>query len=101
MSPALGPITRLMTRSLYAILNSRTAWCHKVALTDEALQEIEFWLVGISDFNGQKIWPKPSAVRVVYSDASSTGYGGYVVEHGNLVANGQWSPEDSEKSSTW
>jgi len=39
------------------------------------LQEIEFWLTEISNFNAQKIWPKPSAVRVVYSDASSTGYG--------------------------
>ena len=26
-------------------------------------------------FNGQALWPKPSAVRVVYSDASDTGYG--------------------------
>ena len=38
---------------------------------------------------------------MVYSDASSTGYGGYVVEHGNLIANGQWSPDDADKSSTW
>ena len=76
MSLALGSVTRLMTRSLYATLNSRVAWCHKVTLTEEALQEIGFWLTDISNFNGQQIWPKLSAVRVVYSDASSTGYGG-------------------------
>ena len=35
---------------------------------------------------------------MVYSDASSTGYGRYVVGHGNLIANGQWSPG---KSSAW
>ena len=40
-------------------------------------------------------------VRVVYSDASSIGYGGYVVEHGNLVANGHWSASDAKQSSTW
>ena len=45
--------------------------------------------------------PKPSAVRVAYSDASATGYGGYMVEHGNLVANGQWSPDEARQSSTW
>ena len=101
MSPALGSVTRLMTRSLYAALDSRIGWCHKLSLSDEALQEIEFWHSEIANFNGQHIWPKPSAVRVVYSDASSTGYGGYVVEHGNLIANGQWSPEEVEKSSTW
>ena len=29
MSLGLGPVTRLMTRSLYANLNCRTAWCQK------------------------------------------------------------------------
>jgi len=46
-------------------------------------------------------WPTPSAVRVVYSDASCTGYGGYMVEHGNNVANGQWSSSEVNQSSTW
>ena len=45
------------------------------------------------------IWPRPSAVRFAYSDASGTGYGGYIVEHGNLVANGQWSEDDAAQSS--
>ena len=62
---------------------------------------MRFWLNEISKFNGQRIWPKPSAVRVVYSDASATGYGGYTVEHGTMVANGHWSPEDATQSSTW
>ena len=38
---------------------------------------------------------------MVYSDASNTGYGGYIVEHGNMVANGQWSEEETRQSSTW
>ena len=38
--------------------------------------------------NGQKLWRSPAAVRVVYSDASSTWYGGYLVEHGYHVAHG-------------
>lgn len=42
-----------------------------------------------------------TAVRVVYSDTSTIGYGGYIVEHGNLVANGQWSVEDSKQNSIW
>lgn len=93
MSLALGPVTRLMTRNLYAVLNCRLAWCHRLTLSNEAFQEINFWLTEITNFNGRHIWPKPSAVRVAYSDASATGYGGYIVEHGNLVANGQWSPD--------
>ena len=49
----------------------------------------------------QNIWPKPSAVRVVYSDASATGYSRYIVEHGNLIAHGVWSNDEAAQSSTW
>ena len=43
----------------------------------------------------------PGVLRVVYSDASSTGYGGYMVEHGMHVANGVWLPKEAKQSSTW
>ena len=101
MSLALGSVSRLMTRSLYAVLNSRISWCQKLRLTKEAHEEINFWVNEISHFNGHEIWPRPSALRLVYSDASSIGLGGYMVEHGNLVANGQWSPVEAVHSSTW
>ena len=101
MSLVLGPVTHLMTRNLYAVLNCRLVWCHKLTLSNEAYQELHFWLSEITKFNGRHIWPKPSAVRVAYSDASATGYGGYLVEHGNLVTNGQWSPDEVAQSSTW
>ena len=75
--------------------------CQKLTLSDGASQEIDFWLSKITKLNSTHIWPKSSAVRVVYSDASATGYGGYMVEHGNLIANGQWSPDEAKQSSTW
>ena len=100
MSLALGPVMRQMTHSLYAVLNDKTAWCQKLVLTPEALQELRFWFSEISKFNGQRIWPKPSAVRVAYSDASATGYGGYTGEHCTMVANGHWSPEEATQNST-
>ncbi len=84
MSLAFGPVSRLMTRSLYAVLEARHAWC-------SSLQE----------YNAQPIWHSPSAVRVVYSDASDTGYGGYVVEHGNCVSYGLWTADEAKQSSTW
>ena len=101
MALALGPVTRLMTRSLYAVLNRKAAWCQKLVLTPEALVEEKFWVCEMTNFNGQHIWPRPSAVRLVYSDASSTGYGGYLVEHGNKIANEQWSESEAKQSSTW
>ena len=40
-------------------------------------------------------------LRVVYPDASKTGYGGDVVQHGPCVSHGQWSAEEVACSSTW
>ena len=37
----------------------------------------------------------------MYSDASETGYGGYVVEHGPCVAYGQWTQDEACQSFTW
>ena len=91
ISPALGLVTRLRTRSLYAVLNSRVSWCEVLLLSQAARDKLVFWRAHIETFNGQGIWPSPSAVRFVYSDASSTGYGGYYnyVDHGSSIANGQ------------
>jgi len=100
MAPALGLVTRLMKCSLYAVLNARGSWCQSMVLSPEAKDELLFWQQQIGNFNGQGIWPSSSAVRVVYSDASSTGYGGYYVEHGSYIANGQWTEQEAQQSST-
>ena len=55
----------------------------------------------IEAYNGQPIWFSPGTTRVAYSDASSSGYGGYVVELGPEFAHGLWSPTELELSSTW
>ena len=48
-----------------------------------------------------KAWKAPSAVGVVFTDASATGFAGYTVEHGCHIAHGQWKEEERAKSSTW
>ena len=100
-SLALRPVSRLMTRSLYALLSSRQLWCSKLPLSQEAKSELQFWLSSPEAWNGQGIWHSPAAVRVVYTDASHTGYGGYTVEHGYHIAHGVWLPEERTESSTW
>ena len=42
-----------------------------------------------------------SVITISYSDASNSGYGGYVVELGPEIAHGQWSPAEARNSSTW
>ena len=101
MGLAVGPVSRFMTRSLYAVLESRVAWCELLTLSVEAQNELQFWAASLVDYKSQPIWRSPSAMRVVYSDASDTGYGGYVVEHGPCSAYGQWTEEEAKQSSTW
>ena len=100
MSPGIGHVSRLMTRAMYAMIESRVSWCDVLTVNEQAKCEIEFWISGLRNFNSQPIWHRPSAVRIVYSDASDTGYGGYMVEHGPHVAHGQWTQEEAKLSST-
>ena len=101
MGLAVGPVSRFMTRSLYAVLESRIAWCEHLRLPEDAYKELEFWSTNLAEYKAQPIWHSPSAVRVVYSDASATGYGGYIVEHGCYTAYGQWEAIEASQSSTW
>ena len=40
---ALSLVARLMTRSLYELLNTRSAWCNTLRITPEATNELQFW----------------------------------------------------------
>ena len=100
MSLALGPVARLMTCSLYAVLISRISWRKQLQLSDEVKQDLNFWPTKIQHFNEQSMWPKPSAVRVVYSDASCTGYSGYAVEHGGGWLQGNGGPTKPHMAET-
>ena len=44
MPLVMGTVTRLMNNNLYAVLNMSVSLYHKVSLTQEALQEVKFWL---------------------------------------------------------
>ena len=101
MSLAIGPVARLRTRALYSVLNSRRSWSDRLRLPEDAKMELVFWKECIPMFNGQAIWFESGATRVAYSDASSSGYGGYVVEFGPSISHGHWSVEESKMSSTW
>ena len=70
-------------------------------MTEKAREELSFWMEQIDSINGQEIWHSPSALRVVYSDASDTGYGGFTVEHGCHIAQGRWFEKEAKQSSTW
>ena len=83
-------------------MHSRFAWCDGLQPTPEAEVELKFWAESLVIYNAQPIWRSPGTVRVVFSDASDVGYGGYTVEHGMHIAHGNWLPEEeAQQSSTW
>ena len=76
-------------------------WFVDLKVSVEVEKELRFWAERLVLYNGHKFWNAPSAVRVVFSDASGLGYGGYMVQHGCHVAQGQWAEHERGKSSTW
>ncbi len=97
----VGNMTRLMTKAMHMCIEEKLHWESAVMISKEALSEIQFWVRNISDINSCMIGPKPSATRMVYSDASCTGYGGYTVGIAEDIAQGQWTVDEVSKSSTW
>ena len=73
-------------------------WSDRLALSIEAQDELKFWQHNIVQLNERAIWFSPSVTRVAYSDVSSTGCGGFVIELGPEVSHGQWSVD---QASTW
>ena len=101
MNLAIGPVARLQTRACYSVINQRMTWSDRLLLSDEAKSELTFWKECVPLFNGQPIWFDSGATRIAYSDASSSGYGGYIVEIGPNISHGHWSSQEVPMSSTW
>ena len=55
----------------------------------------------IHSLNGRPFRWSLSATRVVYSDVSDTGCGGYEVELGPHMSHSSWSVEEAQQSYTW
>ena len=86
---------------MYTLIENRMFWGDHLKLTSEVRNELVYWLLGLDNFKSQSMWHSPAAVKVVYSDASDTAYRGYIMEHGPYVTQGQWSPQQASRSSTW
>ena len=100
MSLALGAIACLRTRALYVDINRCMSWHWAIVLSEEAKIELFFWQENTENFNGQSIWFESGTTRVVYSDASDSGFGSYSVEVGSQIAQGSWSDHEAQHGET-
>jgi hypothetical protein len=82
-------------------IDSRRSWNGLVSWTEEALKELIFWLKHILELNGQTFVTKQDCSKEVFSDASATGYGGFISGDNGQNCSGSWSDSESEKSYTW
>ena len=83
MGLALGRIARLRTRALYAVIEKRQYWKDRLFLTDNARGELQFWQEHVDQLNEQPIWFSSGATCVAFTDASSSGFGGFIVGVGS------------------
>ena len=85
MQAAMGTIVRLKTRSLYECLMQKSSLDAHVCVDKRAFDEIVFWSENYEFLNGKRLVGDNSHTSVVYSDASKTGYRGYLLNEKDEV----------------
>lgn len=103
MIPVLGNIARLMTRFLYKEIENRHSWDFKYSIQGDnaCLTELRFWLAQIDNVNCRPLTEYKPTQTIVYSDASQSGCGAFIVESNVSVFHDTWSNEDARGSSTY
>lgn len=101
MSVVIGHVSQIMTRCLSIDIVRAFSWDSYIGLSQESLYQMEFWQSTIDSINSKNIFESYRCTKVVYSDASSTGFAGYIVTAADDISHGSWSAEESLKSSTW
>ena len=64
-------MAKIMTRSLYAVVNTKVSWNSAVVLTKEACSELVFWSHNVNFLNCLCPWlPLGQPAKLLYSDPS-------------------------------
>ena len=102
MELAIGPLAQLMSRSSARLCaDSAPFWDRVVNLDARVKAELHFWVENIDSLNGYAICNLAGYTVTCYSDASDSGYGGYSVEHPEVVVRESWLADEAMQSSTW
>ncbi|CAC5400407.1 unnamed protein product [Mytilus coruscus] len=102
MAPVLGNVTRLMTRNIYRLIESRVSWDYTFKLSDQdVINELLFWKVHVSEINVKCLSDYKIPSVVMYSDASSFACGAYSCQLDEKKFHKMWSEDERERSSTW
>ena len=86
---------------MYICIESRSSWNDHVSAPLGVKEELQFWLDNLHYFNRYTILRSFTSTAILFSDASNTGYGSYLVTVGERHASGLWSENERFKSSTF
>ena len=98
---AIGSVARIFTRATLRHIAGAPSWNSHVFITSEVLAELTFWANTKRLQYQTNIW-RPARVEALtmYTDASDSGWGGWV--RGTPVrARGYFAPWERVQSSTW
>lgn len=101
LQAVVGKTVVLQSRELFRCVNYRASWNSRVVVSDAAQRELRFWLENVREKNKAELESISSYSVNVFTDASSTGYGGYIQENSGCYMFGIWSLDEVERSSTW
>ena len=101
MNIVIGPVSQIMTRYISMDILKALTWNSYIKLSTESRQQLVFWKATLESLNVRYLDVAGSCSRIVYSDASGTGFAGYEVGTLNGVSHGTWNAEEAAKSSTW
>ena len=90
-----------MTRAMLADVQASPSLNKLITISKESKRELEFWSKCISRLKPVKMKNNFVYQRVIYSDASGVGAGGYIVDVNDASAQGSWDEYQKTKSSTW
>ena len=80
MSIVLGFSSSLMARYMHIAIVNRVSWDSYFNLNNEVKVEVVFWQQNLTRLNSRNIVEYTLPQKFIYSDASSEGCGGYIVE---------------------
>ena len=101
MSFVIGPVTSLMLRYCHVAIINRKSWDSYFNLDLNVQTEICYWKHNLSRLNSKCISEYSLPERVIYSDASNDGCGGYIVEVSGSKCFRRFSDYEKSTSSTY
>ncbi|VDI30938.1 Hypothetical predicted protein [Mytilus galloprovincialis] len=88
-------------RLVWLDVNTSASWYSYIKLSESSIEQLQFWKLYISEVNVKHFSVDESCHSIIYSDASDTGFGGYIVEAPQNIAHGMWVESERSNSSTW